>query len=618
MSDALRELLASFVIEVDKAGELAKGNAAIDALKARLGDLQAEFNKVRAPAERAGKAIQAALQSGFGAAPGLAAALQQSASSATSSLFGQFGAAQGAHEYSSPIGPHPLGPQFGPTRETLNAGRAAMAESEAAAAKFAGTLRGKLSTAVQALKDGFSRGGGGGGDGPGLIDRLSDFRTQIRLLGAGAAIAGIKRLVDGIGDIGEAAQRLGVTTGEFQRLEVLARQNGTSVESLGTAFRTLANVAVEPTKQSTEAFAKLGVSVKDSSGQFKSTNDLFFEVSGALAGVANETTRSALAQDLLGRSAIELKPLFAAGTAEIEKQRKALAAMHVISHETIVQADELSDSWKTLGPSMLAAAEPLIKILIPALKKLTEWVQKGIDWVGKFLRQSNLAGIALTGLAAVLAAKVIPGLQLMIGLGGGATRSLFALAGAGLKAAWSFARMVLPLLLLEDLITFFRGGDSDTGRLLDTIFGKGTADGTLKAVQDLATAFQDLWKWITGDGQGEKAKAFFGELGLFFRTIRSDLLAIVGIGKGGIHGAGVDQPFAQQLFGGGDSIPAPGGGAYGPPTADQAGRAPVTIGDTTVTVNMGPSASAPDVGRAVGGIIDDRNRLVAGAGHVEF
>ena len=40
MSDALRQLLASFVVEVDKAGELAKGNAAIDALKERLVDLQ--------------------------------------------------------------------------------------------------------------------------------------------------------------------------------------------------------------------------------------------------------------------------------------------------------------------------------------------------------------------------------------------------------------------------------------------------------------------------------------------------------------------------------------------------------------------------------------------------
>src|SRR4051812_46254955 len=229
MSDALRELLASFVIEVDKAGELAKGNAAIDALKARLGDLQAEFNKVRAPAERAGKAIQAALQSGFGATPGLAAALEQRTQQTTSNLFGQFGAAQGAHDYSAPIGPHPLGPQFGPTRETLNAGRAAMAESEAAAAKYAQTLRGKLATAVQAVKDGFNRGGGGGGGGgPGLIERLGDFRTQVQLLRAAAAVAGIKRLVDGIGDIGEAAQRLGVTTDQFQRLDVLAKQNGTS------------------------------------------------------------------------------------------------------------------------------------------------------------------------------------------------------------------------------------------------------------------------------------------------------------------------------------------------------------------------------------------------------
>ncbi len=613
MSDsALRELLASFVIEVDKAGELAKGNLAIDALKARLGDLQTELDKVRIPAERAGKAIRQAFESGFGATSGLAAAMEQSRQSATSNLFGQFGAAQGAHEYSSPIGPHPLGPQFAPTRETLNAGRAAMAESEVAAAKYAQTLRGKLATAVQAVKDGFNRGGGSGG-GPGLIERLGDFRTQVQLLGTGAAIAGIKRLVDGIGDIADGATRLGVTTDQFQRLSLLAKQSGTDVGSLGSAFRILASNAVTPSKDAAAAFQELGVSVKDGNGNFKSANDLFFDVGEALSGVANETKRTDLATRLLGRGAQELKPIFSEGRAAFRAQRQELQAMNVLSPQTIAGAKKLGDTWAAMGPGLLAAAEPLLDVLIPALTQLTKWIGDGIDWIGKFLKQSDLAGIAFTALAAVFAAKVIPGLRLMIGLGGGATQTLLGMAGAGLKAAFSFARMVLPLLLLEDLITFFRGGDSEVGRFLDTIFGQGTADGTLKAAEDLAAAFKDLWNWITGNGEGEKAKAFFGEIGLFFRTIRSDLLSIVGIGQGGIHGAGVDHPFAEQLFGqGGDRIPAPGGNAaYGPPTAEQAAGANVTNNSTnTVTVNMGPSATAPDVAREVAGALEDHNRLI--------
>ncbi len=65
---SLRQLLASFVVEVDKAGELAKGNAAIDALKAKLEGatavapklgkaLDAVFSKMARNASRAVNAI---------------------------------------------------------------------------------------------------------------------------------------------------------------------------------------------------------------------------------------------------------------------------------------------------------------------------------------------------------------------------------------------------------------------------------------------------------------------------------------------------------------------------------------------------------------------------------
>jgi hypothetical protein len=623
MSEALRSLLAEFVVQVDKAGELARGNAQVDALKAKLGELQAAFDQVKVPAARAGRAVQQA----FGDTPGLAAGIAAASRDRLQGLFGGFGAQSGAQDAAGPLGPDR---QFGPTRDTLNAGRAAMAESEAAAAKYAQTLRGKLAGAVQAVRAGFNR--GGGSDGPGLLSTLGTVRNGLIALGVGAAARSVVHLVEGIGDIKEAAQRLGVTTGVFQRLKILAGQNGTSVEALGTAFRSLANNAVQPTKASTAAFTKLGVSVKDTHGQFKSTNDLFFEVAGALADVGNETERSAIAQDLLGRSAIELKPIFAGGRAEIEKQRKALAAMNVLSDETINQADDLADSWKAIGPSFLSAAEPLLKLLLPALTTLTQWLFKGIDVLGKWLKKTDFASVAITALGFAVATQLLPGLGLLIGLGGGAVKVLLGMAGAGAKAALSFLRMALPILAIEDFITFLRGGDSETGRLLDAVFGKGASEGTLKAINDMAAAFQSLWQWLLGDGQGEAAKSLFKEMSEGINLIINDLLHLLGIGKGGLNGplksdgngAG---PLDSLIGKAGDlgtslfkdvpgtvaynethgTIPTPGGtGQYGPPAP------PVTIGDRTVNITMGPSATAGDVGRAVGGELDrDNNALIA-------
>jgi hypothetical protein len=379
MSDtALRQLLAEFVVEVDKAGELKKGNAAVDALKKRLEELQAAakpaaravgdaFAGIGAKAQKNLLALGAQALGGSGGGGDAFAAAGASAKKRLEGALSWAGG-RGGGGGDGFAGLHGLvsgiGPQFAPTRQTLQAGRAAMAEAEAEAARYAGTLRGKLGSALQAVRDGFN-GRPWGGWGRRQEPHRSPLRLQdaAPLLGAGATVAGVRHLVDSIGDISEGAQRLGVTTDEFQRLNVLAAQNNTSVEALGTAFRNLSNAAVEPTKQTTAAFTALGVSVKDGAGQFKSANDLFFDTTAALAGVGDETQRNALAQDLLGRSALELKPLFANGTAAVNEQRKELMGLHVISKETITQADRVSDTWKGLGLRFLAATEPLLKVL---------------------------------------------------------------------------------------------------------------------------------------------------------------------------------------------------------------------------------------------------------------
>jgi hypothetical protein len=624
MSDALRELLASFVVEVDKAGELAKGNAAIDALKTKLAELQTSFSKVKAPAEQGAKAISdvfaRAAQQARKNVEGIAGLSAFGSGRAANTGFGDaFAEAAGRTQ------------QLGPTRETMNAGRAQMRAAEQAAAAYAQTLRGKLKGAVDAVRSGFNGGGQGGGGGPGLIASLATVRNGFLALGAGAAVHAVKGLVDGIGDISEGAARLGVTTDEFQRLSLLARINATDVGTLGAAFRTLANSAVDPTKETADAFARLGVSTRGANGEFKSSQDLFFDVGEALAGVTNETERSQLAQKLLGRSAQALKPIFAQGTEAFQKQRIELLKLNVLGKGTIDNADKASDGWAILSTQLLAASEPLLQLLIPALIKLTEWVTKGVEAGAKWLKNTDLVAVAMTALGGYLALSFLPKLSMLVSLGGGASKVLLGMAGSAAKAAWSFAKLAVPLLILEDFIVFLRGGDSLIGRALDGVFGKGAGAGTLKAIKDMGEAFKDLWKWILGDGGGEKAKALFAEIGQGLRLMVNDALALIpGSGRtAGLQGLeeferkergrvaftrdtrGEADPFISGKFGGPNLIPAPGGaGQYGPPLP------PPTVvnanGDRVVQINMGSSATADDVRRVAGAELErDRNATLA-------
>lgn len=629
MSEALRSLLAEFVVQVDKAGELARGNEAVTALKERLVELQAEFAKVKAPAVRAGKSVQQAFAGGFAGAPGLAEALRAHSEQAAGNLFGMFGAAQGAqHRNGELVGPERM---FGPTRDTLNA-------ANQAAAEYSKTLRGRLGSAASTVREIFS--GSGSGSGGGLVGSLATVRNGLIALGVGTAARAVKHVVDGIGDISEGAARLGVTTDEFQRLSTLARMNATDVGTLGTAFRTLATNAVEPSKDSAAAFAQLGIAVKDGTGQFKTSQELFFETGEALSGVTNETLRTQLAQKLLGRSAVELKPLFAQGTEAFRRQREEMAKLRVLSPEVITAADELSDSWVALGTQLLATAGPVLQdTVFPALKVFTSYLFKGIDILGKWLDRIDLASTAATALAYAVSAKLIPGLVGVVANGVKAAGSMRQFAMEGARAAVSFGRLVLGLLLVEDFIGFLNGDDSETGRLLTKIFGKEGKEGTLQALKDLGGALKDVWNWLLGNGMGDTARTLYRDLSDAISLLVNDLLKLIGIGEGGINGpfklgGGGHKLLSAGQFAGNlasgdlvgagkaaagffdtgpanDTIPVPSG-QYGPPTATGVNGAVVYAGDKTITINgMRVEDAKVVAGEMEAALERDRNALIA-------
>jgi hypothetical protein len=565
-------LLASFVIEVDKAGELARGNAAVDALKSKLLELQ------------------------LSAAP-TAAAVKDVFQSASGSL-NSFLAQQNARQLGGRADNGGWG-AAGAAAATRNAA-AATAQANAAATAYAGTLRGRLASAVEAVRAGFT-GAGTGAKGPGLISTLGTVRNGLLALGVGAVIHGVKRLVDGIGDISEGAARLGVTTDEFQRMSTWARQNATDVDTLGTAFRTLATSAVDPTKETAAAFADLGVKTTDANGQFKTSQQLFFEVGEALAGVTNETVRTQLAQKLLGRSAIALKPMFAQGTEAFRQQREEMLKLKVLSPEVIAAADSLSDSWVALSSQLLATAGPVLKdVLFPALKKLTEFLVKGVEWLGKIAKTTDVLAAALTALGYVVWTRLIPRLVAMIALGPAASASLLSIAAAAAAAVAPFAILAGAFFVVRDLINFLTGQESVIGTVMDKLFGKGASTAIIEALGR-------SWGILAS-----AVKSILADLGLLEKS--QEDLKQEQEAKGAWENSNFNRkllPALNAAFAGGGASPSDytfrPGGSMPPPPASGGGASPpaapnVSIGDSVVNITMSQSATAKDVGAEVSSV----------------
>jgi hypothetical protein len=538
-------LLASFVVEVDKAGELVKGNSAVDALKKKLEELTAA-------AKPTGDAVAAA--------------------------FDKIGVARANATLSAPRGAGLPGKTPG----------------------LLDSLRAKAGAGVASFKEGFRESSGLSG----AIGGLATLRNGILALGAGAAVHALTGLVDRIGDISESAARLGVTVEEFQRLDVLAKQNDTSVGALGTAFRALANAAVDPTKETAAAFAKLDISTKDAAGGFKSRQDLFFETAGALADIGDGTERAALAQKLFGRGSTELLPLLAGGRAGLEAQRDALMQLPVFTKETVDAADALSDSWKTLGPQLLAAAGPLIaKLLIPGLKLATDLLFKMSKVVQSFTRDLSPFNVLLAGMALKLSLMVSQFTKFVQLSGGWAKWT-----GGASKAVGQMAKLAAAFLLIEDFIGFFQGKESVIGDLLGKAFGAEAVEGTRAALHDLVDVIKELFGLLTGEGLGNKTRQLGKDIAEFGDVLGNDLASAFGIGRGGTQG----------VFQGGDLLgsvgttltnASPFGGVINATAASLVGgggqSAPnnVSVGDTTVIVNGVNPNNAPAVAAAASGAI---------------
>ena len=131
-----------------------------------------------------------------------------------------------------------------------------------------------------------------------------------------------------------------------------------------------------------EAYARLGVSVTDSNGNLRDGETVYWETIDALGQMEEGAERDALAMQLFGKSAQELNPLIAQGSAGIaELTDEAIAMGAVLSDDQLADLGAFDDSIQRLQAGASAAKNALGLILLPTLQSLAD---EGIGLLGEF------------------------------------------------------------------------------------------------------------------------------------------------------------------------------------------------------------------------------------------
>ena len=170
---------------------------------------------------------------------------------------------------------------------------------------------------------------------------------------AGAAIVGVAtKTAANCDEIDKMSQKLGLSREAYQEWNYILSQNGADINSLGAGMKTLTasmDKVTEGNAAATANFAKLGLSVYDSTGKLKSQEQMFEETVVAMQGMEDGTEKARLATELFGKQGQELMPLLngEAGSVEELKQKAHDLGM-VLGDETVDAGVSFTDTMDTL------------------------------------------------------------------------------------------------------------------------------------------------------------------------------------------------------------------------------------------------------------------------------
>ena len=238
-----------------------------------------------------------------------------------------------------------------------------LALDESSLTSFKSSLNGALGSVGGALKTGFSAVGSAvtavGGAAKAAGQEIYNLATD-------CASAGDK--------IDKQSQALGLSREAYQEWDYILSQNGASIDSMGTALKTLNTVvddAANGSSSATEKFERLGISVDDLKG--KSREEIFEMTIAGLQGVEDASEKAAIANDLLGKQSVNMAALLNGSAEGVEKLKENAHTMGIVLNDEAVDASvAFTDSMDNLTRSFGAFKNKVGAEFLPGITGITD------------------------------------------------------------------------------------------------------------------------------------------------------------------------------------------------------------------------------------------------------
>lgn len=366
----------------------------------------------------------------------------------------------------------------------------------------------------------------------GQLNNLVKAGTALAAVGtaAVASLFGIARATANAGDEArKTAQRVGASTEEWQQFRHAAELAGVGAGEAQSSIQKLSRSMADAergTGRAGQVFSDLGVNIHDAiTGELRPSIDVLEDVATALGGVQSEAQKTDIMMTLLGRSGGNMAPFLNQGGEAIRAMREEAEALGLVIRDDVArEGEDLNDEMTRLRGVITGVRNVIGAQLIPTITEYVTaartWIQANreiiaarvkdtlvalaqtvrfvvglLSWMGRtvwtiveaFGGLERVIAIARFVLIGFVGVQILSGLRAMVGI---VMMLVHAWRTVGIAALLAQAKMLaIPIaigaaiatlvLLVQDFITFLRGGESLIG---DFVARFAESEGVLGAV----------------------------------------------------------------------------------------------------------------------------------------
>lgn len=256
-------------------------------------------------------------------------------------------------------------------------------------------------------------------------------------LGAAQLTSFVKSAIDAGDRMQKLSQQTGIATQNIAGLQLAFRQGGGSAADMEMAVNRL---VIGMNKQ-TDSFKKLNIRSKDTFGALSEISDIFQKL-------PDGAQKSALANELFGRSGSRLIPILNQGSAGLQNYINLSQKLGTsVTPEVAKQFEKYKDTMDTVGEAMRGLAMQAATALVPALQAVADALI-GLFESGAVQRGIDGLVMAFKLLTVVMTTRVVGAIAGVIGRTAAMALAMTAATGAtaGLTVAMTALKGVMAFL----------------------------------------------------------------------------------------------------------------------------------------------------------------------------